>query len=261
MRISFPLLLLLLLVACSKGNDPENPEMADIKMASYVAQGDSMCYGLACEGCNDTLLVFLPDKGGDPVEYDIIPAKQLDRVFGRPRIGDEIAILIDPADSTSLLCVINLEQLNGTWFYEQLPTLRKRSEVDSIAAAEREKQLTEEQKERRDSMRQSYMKPMEYIYTFKRDHTVKTSGGPPRVSSLDRSSPVVYPPMKRYTEWHVYNGRLIFSYLNRLGEERDSMELCNDTADFVILRRDSMVLRFADRIQGFKQKPDSTDQQ
>ena len=259
MKIPAYLLLILLLVACSEVKEPENTETTEFKTASYVAEGDSMCYGLACEGCNDTLLVFLPDKGGDPIDYNIIPAKQEGRVFGRPQIGDRIAVLIDPADSTCLLSVINLEQINGTWFYMQLPTLRKRSEVDSIAAAEREKVMTEEQKERRDSMRQSFMKPIEYAYTFKRDFTVKTAGGPPRVSSLDRRSPVVYPPMKRYTEWHVHNGKLVFSYLKRWEGGLDSMELYNDTAEFISLRRDSMVLRFADHIQRFKLKPDSIE--
>jgi hypothetical protein len=33
--------------------------------------------------------------------------------------------------------------------------------------------------------------------------------------------------------------------------------LVNDTAEFVMLRRDTMALRFSDRIQGFKLKPDS----
>ena len=36
-----------------------------------------------------------------------------------------------------------------------------------------------------------------------------------------------------------------------------SIELKNDTAEFVLLRRDTMALRFGDRVQGFKLKPDS----
>ena len=40
---------------------------------STKIEGDSTRYGLACEGCTDSVLVFLPGTGGDPVTYNIFP--------------------------------------------------------------------------------------------------------------------------------------------------------------------------------------------
>ena len=45
--------------------------------------GDSTVYGLACDGCNDTILVFLPRTGGDPDTFNILGASKQHQVFGR----------------------------------------------------------------------------------------------------------------------------------------------------------------------------------
>jgi hypothetical protein len=52
------------------------------------AKGDSTVYGLACDGTNDSVIVFLPNSGGDPITYDIVGAMQNHRVIGKPQIGD-----------------------------------------------------------------------------------------------------------------------------------------------------------------------------
>ena len=146
-----------------------------------------------------------------------------------------------------------MEQVMGTWYYEELPEVQL--VLPTTNANEMGKEENERMLQRRDSFIRAEMVPREYVYTFKRDYSVKTMGGPPRTSSLDRKKPVEYPPIKRYMEWHLHNGKIIFSLNAR--DSVNSYRLVNDTAEFVLLRRDTMALRFADHIQGFKLKPDS----
>ena len=252
----YMLCLLLLSVACGKTDEVQEEESVNVVTQSYVAKGDSMLYGLACDGCSDTTLVLLPDSGGDPIIYSIVRARSERKFFGRPQIGDKMAVLVNPEDPSEVLLAINLEQLKGTWYYEQLPVLRRRAHLDSVEVQQME--FTEEEKARFDSMISTMMIPREYAYTFKRDFTMKTEGGPPRTSSLDRSLPVVYPPMTRYMEWHIFNGKIILTYGGfRIAGSRDSTEMKNDTAEFILLRRDTMALRFRDHIQGFRLRPDT----
>jgi len=241
-------------VACGKQQNEEVTVEESVKIESYVSKGDSMVYGLACDGCTDSVLVLLPDSGGDPVAYDILGAMRERKVFGRPRIGDKVAVLVDPQQRDVVRMAVNLERVNGTWYYEALPQLRHtiRQRVDSLSA------LGEEQKARMDSVFGHLFVPREYVYTLKRDFTVKTAGGPPTTTTLDGSSPVEYPPIKRYMEWHVHNGKIILSYPDfKEGSTDKTVQLKHDTAEFVLLRRDTMALRFGEVVQGYKLKPDT----
>ena len=108
--------MFLLFIACGKTEImQEMKETTNIK--SYVSKGDTMLYGLACDGCSDSVLVFLPDSGGDPINYSILEARLNHQVFGRPRIGDRMAVLVDTANPKALMLAINMEQVNGTWYY------------------------------------------------------------------------------------------------------------------------------------------------
>ena len=118
---------LLLFVACGKTDDTQEQDNVEIVSQSYVAKGDSMIYGLACDGCTDTTLVLLPDSGGDPVTYSIVRARSEKKFFGRAEIGDRMALMLNPEDSTEVLVAINLERVKGTWYYEQLPVLRRQN--------------------------------------------------------------------------------------------------------------------------------------
>lgn len=246
--------LLLACVACVEQRKENVEAEESLKIESYVAKGDSMVYGLACDGCSDSVLVLLPDSGGDPVFYNILRAMSERKVFGRPRIGDKMAVLVNPEKKDEVTLAVNLEQVNGTWYYMGLPILkhRLRRYADSIAA------IGGEQKERMDSFVGQLMVPREYVYTLKRDFTVKTAGGPPQASTLDGNSPVEYPAIRRYMEWHVHNGKIILSYPDfKENDTTKTVSLKNDTAEFVLLRRDTMALKFGDRVQGFKLKPDT----
>ena len=248
------LVTVVLLIACGRPSADQDKDEQPFVTRSYEAVGDSMLYGLACDGCTDTVLVLLPDSGGDPVNYNILQAMREHKVFGRPTIGDKMAVLVNPDNPTELLLAIDLEQVKGTWYYVEMPQLRHHRDSSAAPLV----QLSKEDQLRMDSMLRELMVPREYSYSLKRDFTVSSAGGHPRSSSLDRESPVVYPPMKRYTEWHVFNGKIIFTYGGYFNpSNNDSVALVNDTAEFVLLRRDSMALRFADRIQGFTLKRDT----
>ena len=44
--------------------------------------GDKTLYGLACDGCSDSAIVFLPNDGGDPLHFNIVNARKNNKVFG-----------------------------------------------------------------------------------------------------------------------------------------------------------------------------------
>lgn len=244
-------------MACAQKTDNQETEI-EVRTQNYVPQGDSTTYGLACDGSTDSTLVFLPDAGGDPVVLDISEAWRNGNYFGHPEVGDKMAVLLNPDNPSEVLVAINMEQLCGTWTYQVLPEQRRlhsAEDEERIAAT-----FSAEEKLRFDSLLSTLMVPREYGYTFKRDHTALAVGGPPRKTSLDEDLPVVYPPLRRYTEWHVFNGRLVFTYGGYSRKSADTLQnvkLINDTARLVILRRDTMAIQFADRLQGFRLTPDS----
>lgn len=250
----YMLSVLMVVIACgTKQQEPSQEE--EIPIASYEAKGDSMLYGLACDGCNDSVLVFLSDKGGDPISMNMLNAMRSHRVFGRPEVGDRMAVMVSPEDSTKVLVAVDMDMLRGTWVYDQLPHRKdpgRAVNVDSIRRT-----LDEAEVRRIDSLFASMMVPREYGYTLKRDYSVMSVGGPPRTTSLDEQTYVEYPSLKRYNEWHIFNGKIIFSS-SRMGEKDSKPKVMNDTAEFVILRRDTMALRFGDTVRGFRLKPDTT---
>ncbi len=260
---------LLVFIACAKKSELQETTDEQPRFKNYEeskTDKNNMVYGLACDDCTDSILVFLPDSGGDPVKFYIFDAWSEGKVFGRPEVGDRMALLLGPKDSLvvigkdslrRVLLSVNMEKVKGTWYYEEMPELQLN--IPTRNADEMGKEERAKLQQIRDSFINAEMVPREYVYTLKRDYTVRPEGGPPRTSSLDRKKPVVYPPLKRYREWHLHNGKIIFSYNVRDTLNTDSTVWVNknDTAEFVLLRRDTMALRFGDRVQGFKLKPDS----
>ena len=52
----------------SKGADMDVSAEDSMAYSIYNKEkGDSTLYGLACDGCTDSVVVFLPYEGGDPV--------------------------------------------------------------------------------------------------------------------------------------------------------------------------------------------------
>ena len=247
-KVLFSLVIAIALTtAC--GNQHQQPT-GDIPEEAISLQrnaaGDSAHYGLACDGCTDSVLVFLPYSGGDPDTFDIINAFQQHHIYGRLHIGDELAVILNPEDPDEALMVVDMEALKGTWCYQVSPTLRRADQMP--------KRMQKRMMERiPDSVKQQMMSPREYSLRLKRDNSVQVRGGMYRQTTTDDMSPVVYPEVKRYTEWYMYNGRLILKAdTTMFSKEGDVPSV--DTVDIEMLMGDSLILRFPDHVQPYYRK-------
>ena len=231
----------MLTVACGgkKENEAENSEYISMEQNE---PGDSTVYGLACDGCSDTILVFLPWTGGDPDTIYILNATKEHQVFGRPMIGDKLAVVMNKENPKMADLVVDLEELKGEWCYLVKPQLRERAGMSETAQRH-------ELREANDTMFKELMQPREYGVEIKSEHIARPIGIT-RTMTSDEESPVVFPPLKRYSEWRILNGRLILNETTR--DTLGTVTVTNsDTATFVLLRRDTLVLRFNDGEQGF----------
>lgn len=199
--------------------------------------GDSMVYGLACEGCSDTIVTILTNTDSDPDTFDVLEAATNRQIFGMPKTGDVIAILPQDSDATAASIVVNLSRLKGSWCYMAVPELRIRAGITE----EMHRKFINEMP---DSTRQRLLKPREYGFELRSDFTARPIGMQ-RTTQADANSPAVYPPLKRYHQWHIVNGRIVLNETrpDTLGKHH---VLSSDTAEFVALRRDSLILRFTD---------------
>ena len=233
-----------LLLCMSCHNDKQQVEEEQKVGTSTMIEGDSTLYGLACDGCSDSVLVFLPGKGGNPVTYDILEATKRHKVIGRPKVGDWVAVLLNGKDTTVADMVIDLDQLKGTWVKQVMPTVGEQAEKIPVAADQEEK----------DSIIQTMMKPIEMGFSLKRHYTAQTVGRRQRRQRQDNDSPIRYPIVKNYTKWHVFNGSLILTSEERSRNDSVAGPITNDTVEFVFLTRDSLRLRFKDGEKGFYRK-------
>ena len=248
MKRILPLLMAIALVmGCSQKPPKEMPEEP---INTYKnLPGDSTLYGLACDGCTDSILVLLPFTGGDPDTFDIINAQHDRKIYGRPRIGDELAVILNPEDKDEVLIVVNIERLRGKWCYEVMPTFRN---LDKMPERIQRRMLQRIP----DSVKQTLMTPREYGFQLKRGYTAQSIGGR-RQTTTDNMSPVEYPRVRRYKEWRLLNGSLILmtDSLPLPDGKKGSPE--RDTADIILLRSDTLVLKFKDHEQGYYRKTDN----
>ena len=235
----------LLTAACgTKGGKTSENSKAD--STGQQLPGDSMVYGLACDGSTDTILVLLRDIEGDPDTFDILDASRNQQVFGRAKIGDQIGVVLAADSSNVAAMVIDIDEMKGSWCYLVTPTLRKRADVSKEMEQEFLKKMP-------DSVMRRLLQPREYGFELKNDHQAQPIGIIRRGNTTDDRSMVEFPETKHYREWKFLNGRLILNETRRdsLGEQQ---LVSSDTADLVMLRRDTLVLRFADKEQGYYRK-------
>jgi len=243
-KLIFCLTAMLLVMACSVKT--KSPEMG--MMPKHENEpGDSTRYGLACDGTSDSLLILLPIEGGDPDTFYIIRASHEHQIFGRPHIGDELAVILNPDDTTEARKVINIERLKGDWRYQVTPTFRR---LDSLPEKIRNIRMAQIP----DSVKSRLLVPKEYGISLKRGHLAQTIGSR-RNRNTDEMSPVEYPKVRHYAYWKLFNGKLILETdTTRLSEQAEKKTLNYDTVEIVLLRRDSLVLRFKDHEQAFYRK-------
>lgn len=216
----------------SKGHATKDLMLAD----------DKTVKGLACDGCNDSVIWLYPGEGKDPVKYDIIDATRNKKVIGTIKVGDWIGIVTNPEDSTVADFVIDLDQLKGSWCYIVMPKFREYDQLSKKQQARMERDMP-------DSLKEKYLIPREYGFTLKRQFQASSIGYVPNASSLEAESPVIYPKMAYYFAWHILNGKIILSRyasdppLNTEGKEKVKMpDVINDTIDVDYLSDDSLVL-------------------
>ena len=208
--------------------------------------GDSTVYGLACDGCTDTILVLLRDVTRDPDTFDILDASRNLRVYGHPRIGDQMAVVLAKDSTNVAAMVVDIDKILGAWCYTVTPTLRRRADIDKGTEQELLRKLP-------DSIVRRLLQPREYGFELKNDFQAQPIGIVRQGNTTDDRSPVEYPELKRYREWHLHNGRLVLNETRRDTLNRQQL-VSSDTADFVLLRRDSLVLRFPDGEHGYYRK-------
>lgn len=216
---------------------------------STAIEGDSTLYGLACDGCTDSVLVFLPGQGGDPVVYNIIDAMRRRRVAGHPRVGDWVCLTLDSADRSKADIVIDLDELKGTWVQKVMPKIRN---TETFIDSDKEVQAME------DSILKARMVPVEIGFSLKRHYTAAPTGIRHPANLESEESPVVYPTPKFYTEWHIFNGRLVLTegaLTMQNSKTRTKKKYENDTVDIVMLTKDSLRLKFKDgNVRGYYRK-------
>lgn len=237
------------LAACHRGKKP--PRMDNSKLAislSKPAKGDRAIYGLACLGCSDTALVLLPNGGGDPVRYNILDATRNHQVFGDIEVGDWVCVMPceEKDEKNRADMVIDLDQLKATWTYPVMPKLR---DVSHLSKRQQARILANMP----DSIVETYMVPRQYGFTLKRMSEAMAVGRVMINKDVDDDSPVEYPDVPQYTEWHAYNGKLILVQGRReLEGAVINGKTKRDTFTFVYMKGDSLALSDREgRIQGF----------
>lgn len=233
-------------IGMNSEDDSELQEKPKLKI-----KGDSMIYGLSCDGSSDSVIIIWPFKG-DPVTYSCIDAKRQGRIIGKPQIGDWIGVMVDPDDPSEVTMVINLDQLKGTWTYPVLPVMK---ELQNMSPRMQKRMMADIP----DSVKQTYFVPREYGFTLKRNKYAQSVGRIMRSTSLEDDSPVQYPEVKNYKEWHTCNGRLILvsgprARLLAEGEKERKPKNKLDTLDFVYMDDDSLILTHHGQRIGFHRK-------
>ena len=103
----------LAMLSCHRGpKPPVSQQNLPISM-SKPAKGDKAIYGLACMGCTDSVVIMLPNQGGDPVKYNILEANRNRQAFGNIEVGDWICI-IPAKEKNKASMVIDLDKLKAT---------------------------------------------------------------------------------------------------------------------------------------------------
>lgn len=232
------LMAMIVMGSCGRKVEVIDDEGEEIFEEEQIAiEGDSMLYGLCCDGSSDSVVVIWPFHG-DPITYSVIDAKEDQRVIGHPEIGDWIGVMVNRDDTTSATMVINLDELKGTWTYPVMPVMK---EMQNMSKRAQKRMMAHVH----DSIKENFLIPREYGFTLKRGHKAQAVGRVMRSNSLEDDSPVIYPEVKNYKTWHMLNGKLVLvSGAMMMPGMKPGQKIKNefDTLEFVSMTVDSLVL-------------------
>ena len=201
-------------------------------------KGDLTVYGLACEGCSDSVIVLLPNDGSDPIRFNVIEATRRGKIMGQLKVGDWIGVVTNKEDSTVADMVIDLDQLKGIWCYIVMPKLKDYEQMSPRL----QKRIMRDMP---DSIKKTYLIPREYGFWMKRQWSCMSVGYVREQTSLEEESPVVYPPLGYFTAWHIWNGYLVITAgTPKMGKDNklEVTDLVNDTCTIDYFKGDSLVL-------------------
>lgn len=249
--ITISLFILIATWGCKGKTTPTEMSIEDNPASDIVIKGDSMIYGLSCDGTSDSVVVIWPFSGGDPVTYNCIEAKQAHKIIGKPEIGDWIGVMPNPEDPSEATMVIALDQLKGTWTYPVMPVMKDLQHM----SRRMQKRMMENMP---DSVKQTFFIPREYGFTLKRGHVAQPVGRIMRKNTLEDDSPVQYPEVRNYKGWYLCNGRLLLvsgeNNLLNIGNKSKKTPDVIDTLDFVEMTTDSLILKHNGTRYGFHRK-------
>lgn len=201
-------------------------------------QGDNAVYGLACDECNDTVIVVLPEDNSDPVTYNIMEAKRRNRIMGKIQIGDRLCIVLNKKNKRKVDVVVDIDKLAGIWCYIVMPKMRAAEQLSAKAQARMMNNMS-------DSLKETYLIPREYGFYLKHDWIATSVGYVDDNNALAQESPVEYPPLGYFTAWHLWNGMLVITRgtpSSKSNGQTNVKSLQNDTCSIDYLNGDSLVL-------------------
>lgn len=244
------IVMTIVLGSCKDRKESIDPNEETASQPEFQVKGDSMLYGLSCDGTSDSVVVIWP-FGGDPITLSCVEAKQTGRIIGRPTIGDWIGVMRCPDDSMEAEMVIDLDQLKGTWTYPVLPVMK---DLQSMSKRMQRRMM----ENMPDSVKNTFFVPREYGFTLKRGHVAQAVGRVMRKTTLEDDSPVVYPEVRNYKGWYMCNGRLLLlsgqhiipGMSNNTPKKPDEI----DTLDFISMDEDSLILMHHNIRYGFHRK-------
>lgn len=240
--------------ACS--GDKATKDLSNIQVESELKiTGDKTVYGLACEGCNDSTVLLLPNDGSDPVKYDIIDATRNHKVRGKIKTGDWICLLTNKNDKHVADFVMDLDQLRGIWCYIVMPKMRDYDKMSKRLQARMMENMS-------DSMKETFLIPREYGFWLKRQWQAQSVGYVKESSTLTEESPVVYPQLGFYVAWGIWNGKIIIARGTPKFSDTGQVtvtNMVNDTCDVDYLDADSLVLSSDGVSRSYYRKNDIND--
>lgn len=239
-NISGAIIAMAIMAGCG-GKADSNASADESGIVEYHenAPGDSTLYGLACDGCTDSVVVILPYAGGNPDTFDIVRATRRNMIYGQPRIGCRMALNINPKNRKEAQQVIVIDDIEQQWSFKVMPEIIG---------------------EQPDSVVKQLMVPHEYSYLLRSNNQMRTIGNIYPAGTSDEQKPVEYPTITQYNKWSIYNGKLILSFdmQNIITADNDTLlppvDETKDTAEIIMLKNDTLMLRINDKIRGFYKK-------